>query len=65
MPVVAAAQSAKNAFPDIPFKVFSHFIKENFSPNHSLPSPSCAVYCDQQPRFVELACKTTESRISR
>ena len=31
MPVVAAAQPAENAFPDIPFKVFSHFVKESFS----------------------------------
>jgi hypothetical protein len=26
-----AAQSEESAFPDIPFKVFSHFVKENFS----------------------------------
>ena len=31
MPVVAAAHPEENAFPDIPFKVFSHFVKENFS----------------------------------
>lgn len=30
MPVVAAAQPAENVFPDIPFKVFSHFVKESF-----------------------------------
>ena len=30
MPVVAA-QSVESAFPDIPFKVFSHFVKDNFS----------------------------------
>ena len=31
MPVVAAAQPAENAFPDIPFKVFSYFVKKSFS----------------------------------
>jgi len=32
MPVVAATQPAENTFPDIPFKVFSYFVKESFSP---------------------------------